>query len=182
MKSRRGLLAAIIFLTGLPVAVLGQMIFGLDAEMLLHFLYAAGFLLISLAVFDFKIARWINLTACLATAALAFIFLLQGVSPLLQNDSLTYFAFQISGQWLEAWLVRLLLLWFAALLWFDSRGKTRILGVIVMAAILCTEIYGFYLSFIGSSLNQQPAILKLFYLPPFVWLLFESKAVVDRGR
>lgn len=175
MKSRKAFLAAVIFLSGAPVAILSQTIFGLDAEMMLHFLFAAGLLLISSAVFDFKIPGWINLTACSATGALAVIFLLQGIGPLIRNDALNYFAFQILGQSLEAWLVRLLLVWFAALLVFDSRGKPRILGFIVTALVFGTEIYSYYLAFVGRSLDTEAAILKLFYLPPFAWLLFESK-------
>jgi hypothetical protein len=175
MKSRRGFLAAIIFLSAIPAAVLCQTIFGIEAEIIIHFVCAAGFALISFAVFDFKIPKWINLTGCLATSGLAVIFLLQGVSPLIQNDSLAYLAFQILGQRVEGWLVRLLLLWFAALLIIDSRGKTRILGFVVMSAVLCTEIYDYYLTYLGTSLNAEAAILKLVYLLPFVWLIFESK-------
>jgi hypothetical protein len=175
MKSRRGFLAAIIFLSAIPAAVLCRMIFSIEAELIIHLACAAGFALISSAVFDFKLPKWINLTGCLATGALAVIFLLQGVSQLAQNDSLTYFAFQILGQWLEAWLVKLLLFWFIALLLFDSSGKTLILGLFVMSILVCTEIYGYYLVNVGTSLDENNAVLKLLYLLPFVWLIFESK-------
>jgi hypothetical protein len=175
MKSRRAFFAAIIFLSAIPAAVLCGMIFGIEAELVIHFACAAGFALISLAVFDFKIPEWINLTVCLAAGGLAIIFLLQGVSQLIQNDSLGYFAFQILGQWLEAWLVKLLLLWFVALLIFDSRGKTRILGLVVMSVVVGAEIYGYYLVYTGTSLNEKTAVLKLLYLLPFIWLIFEGK-------
>ncbi|HVE57087.1 MAG TPA: hypothetical protein VNB22_09680 [Pyrinomonadaceae bacterium] len=175
MKSQRGFFGAIIFLSVLPLAALGQMIFGIEAELIIHFVCAAGFALVSLAVFDFKIPALINWAGCLTAGALAVIFLLQGVSQLVQNDSLGYFVFQILGQRLEAVLVKLILLWFAALLIFDSRGKTRILGFVVMTVVLCTEIYSYYLAYTGSSSDTEAGILKLLYLLPFVWLIFESR-------
>jgi hypothetical protein len=182
IKSRRGFLAAIIFLSALPVALLCQIIFGIEAEPVFHFAGAAGFALTAIAVFDFQIPKWINLPVGLASGALAVIFLLQGVSQLLQNDSLTYVAFQVLGQWLEAWLVKILLLWFAALLLFDSSGRTRILGLVVMFVVLCTELFSYYLAFAGSSLAAEAAGLKLFYLLPFVWLIFESKKKILSER
>jgi hypothetical protein len=174
MKSQRGLIGAILFLSVIPLAVFGQAVFGIDAELIVHFVCALGFALVALAVFDFKISALINRAGCLAAGALAVIFLLQGVSQLIQNDSLSYLVFQVLGQWLEAVLIKLLLLWFAALLFFDSRGKTRILGFVVMTAVLCTEIYSYYLAYTGRSLDTEAAILKLLYLLPFVWLIFES--------
>lgn len=180
MKSRRGFFAANIFLSAIPLAVLCQMIFGIEAELIIHFVCAAGFALVSRAVFDFKIPALLNWIGCLAAGALAVIFLLQGVGQLVQNDSLSYFAFQILGQRLEAVLVKLLLLWFAALLIFDSRGKTRIPGFVAMTAVLCTEIYSYYPAYTGSSSDTKAGILKLLYLLPFVWLIFESKKKADR--
>lgn len=175
MKSLRGFLASVVFLSAIPLAVLCQMFFGIEAEIIFHFAGGVGFALISFSVFDFKIPKWINWTGCISTGALAVIFLLQGVSQLIQNDSLTYFAFQVLGQRLEARLIELLILWFAALLLFDSRGKTKISGFVVMSIVVCTEIYSFYLFYLGTSLDAEAAILKLLYLLPFVWLLFESK-------
>jgi hypothetical protein len=175
MKSPRGFLAAIVFLIAMPVAALCQLFFGIGVEIVLHFVLASGFTLISFAVFDFKIPGWITWTGCTGTSALAAIFLLQGASFLIQNDSLTYLAFQVLGQRLEKWLGDLLLFWFAALLLIDSRGKTKILGFVVMSTIVCVEIYSYYLSYLGTSLDAEAPILKILYLLPFVWFLFESK-------
>lgn len=174
MKSRRGFLAAIIFLSAIPVAVLCRTIFGIEADLILHFACAAGFAFISFAVFDFKVPKWINWSGCAATGALAFIFLLQGASQLIRSDSLTYFVFQILGQRVEAGLVKLLFLWFIALLIFDSRGNSRFFGLVVMSVVFCAEIYGFYLAYGGASLDETNAALKLLYLLPFAWLIFES--------
>jgi len=171
VKSRRGFTAAIVFLSAFPAALLCQTIFGINAELIIHFACAFGFALISLSVFDFKLPRWINWAGCAATLALASIFLLQGAAQLIQNDSLTFFAFAILGQALEARLVDLLLLWFAALLLFDSRGWTRIFGFAAMAIVACAVIYGYYLAYLGA----EASVLKLLYLLPFVWFLLESK-------
>jgi hypothetical protein len=175
MKSPRGFLAAIVFLIAMPVAALCQLFFGIGVEIVLHLVLASGFTLISFAVFDFKIPGWITWTGCAGTSALAAIFLLQGASFLIQNDSLTYLAFQVLGQRLEKWLGDLLLFWFAALLLIDSRGKTKILGFVVMSTVVCVEIYSYYLSYLGTSLDAEAPILKILYLLPFVWFLFESK-------
>lgn len=159
--------------------MLCQIFFGNVGETILHFAFAVGFALISFAVFDFKIPRWINWTGCVSTGILAVIFLLQGISDLLQNDSLTYLALQVLGQRLEAWLIHLFHLWCIALLLIDSRGKTRILGFAVMSVVVCLEIYSYSLAYLGTSLDAEASGLKLLYFLPFVWLLFESKRKIS---
>src|ERR687897_1509285 len=98
MRSPRGFLAAIIFLLALPIAVLYQMLFGNGAAAVLHLAFALGSVLLSFSVFDFKLPRWINWIGCVSAGALAVIFLSQGVADLLQNDSLTYLAYDVLGQ------------------------------------------------------------------------------------
>jgi len=44
-----------------------------------------------------------------------------------------------------------------------------------MTVVLCTEIYSYYLAYTGSSSDTEAGILKLLYLLPFVWLIFESR-------
>lgn len=141
MRSRRGFLAALVFLLGLPIAVLSQMLFGAEVETMIHFLFGAGFALISFSVFDFKTPRWITWIGSASTGALAAIFLLQGVSELIQNESLTHFAFQVLGQRLERVLPDLLIVWFVAMLLTDSQGWTRILGFVVMSIAVGVEVY-----------------------------------------
>lgn len=159
----------------LPVALLYQIFFGNGAEMVLHLVGALGFLLISLSVFDFKISKWINLAGFLASTLLAFVFLLQGISDLIQNDSLTYFAFQILGQRLESALVGLLILWFVLMLLFDSQGKSRIFGLVVMSIIVGLEVISLILAFRNTSLNEEVPASKLLFLLMFIWFLFECK-------
>jgi hypothetical protein len=172
MRSLRGFLAAIVFLSLLPIAVLYQMFFDNGVEIITHLVLALGSVLISFAVFDFKVTSWITWTGCVATSALAAIFLLQGVSLLIQNEALTYLVFQVLGQQLETWLVDVLILWFVALLLMDSQDKTRILGFVALSIIGCFEVYKYSLSYFGAAPAES---LKLLFLLPLVWFLFESK-------
>ena len=80
------------------------------------------------------------------------------------------------GQRLEAWLVDLLIFWFVALLLMDSQGKTRILGFVAMSIIVCLEVYKYSLSYFGDAPAES---LKLLFLLPIVWFLFESKKKIS---
>lgn len=172
MRSRRGFLAALVFLSLLPVAVLYQMFFDNEVEIITHGVLALGSALISFAVFDFKATNWLTWLGCISTSALAAIFLLQGVSLLIQNEALTYLVFQVLGQRLEAGLVDVLLVWFVALLLMDSQGKTRIFGFVAMSIVVCFEIYKYSLAYFGAAPAES---LKLLFLLPMVWFLFERK-------
>lgn len=172
MRSRRGFLAAIVFLSLLPIAVLYQMFFDNGIELITHGVLAVGSVLISFSVFDFKVTSWITWLGCVSMSALAAIFLLQGVSLLIQNDALTYLVFQVLGQQLEAWLVDILIVWFVALLLMDSQGKTRILGFVAISIVVCLEVYKYSLAYFGAAPAES---LKLLFLLPMVWFLFESK-------
>ena len=176
MRSLRGFLAALVFLSLLPIAVLYQMFFDNGIEIITHLVLAVGSVLISFSVFDFKVTSWITWIGCVATSALAAIFLLQGVSLLIQNDSLTYLVFQVLGQRLEGWLVDLLIFWFVAMLLMDSQGKTRILGFVAMSIVVCLEVYKYSLSYFGGAPAES---LKLLFLLPIVWFLFESKKKIS---
>src|SRR5215213_11888820 len=80
MRSPRGFFAALVLLFGIPLALLGQVVFGVDVKITLHFVFALTTGLVALAVFDFKLPRWITWLGSLSSGALAAIFLLQGVS------------------------------------------------------------------------------------------------------
>jgi hypothetical protein len=171
IRSPLGLLAAFTFLVGIPISFGWQILFGSGAGTMIHFVLAAGSLLLAFAVFDFELPRWMNWIGCAAGLALGTIFLLQAVALVLPNQSLNYFAYEVLGQWPEGWLPDVVVLWFVALLVFDSRGKTRILGIVAMSIAVCSELYSHILRFGGTSPTE---ILKLLMLLPFVWLLFES--------
>lgn len=177
MKSPRGFLAAIVFLSTLPVTILYQKLLGNGAEVVIHLALAAGAFLLAFAVFDFnKAPKWINWIGCIASGGLAAIFLLQGIGEYLRNDALTYFVYEILGQWLETFLQDLFFVfWCVAILLIASQGKTKILGAIATLSVICLEVYKYSLAYLGTSLNVEAPGLKLLYLLPFVWILFESK-------
>ncbi len=175
VRSIRGLLGAIVLLLALPIAVLTQALFGSGSELAVHFALAVGSVLVSLSAFDFETPRWVAWIGGISAGGLAAIFLAQGVTQLIQNDSLTYFAYQVLGNWPERSLLSLFILWLVALLLTASRGRTRILGFVVMAIVVCVEVYGYYsLLYTGTDALSETPEFKLLYILPLAWLLLES--------
>jgi hypothetical protein len=171
MRSPLGLLAALTFLLGIPISFGWQILFGSGAGTMIHFVLAAGSLLLAFSVFDFELPRWMNWIGCAAALALGTIFLLQAVALLIPNESLHYFAYEVLGQWPEGWLPDVVILWFVGMLVFDSQGKSRILGIVALSIAVCSELYSHILRFGGTS---DTGSLKLLMLLLFVWLLLES--------
>jgi hypothetical protein len=171
IRSRAGLAASIVFLLLLPIAVLYQALFENGVEIVIHIVLAVGAALLAFAVLDFKTPGWMASVACVSTVLLAVIFALQAVSLSVPNDTLSYLAFRALGQGVEGWLGNLFILWCAAMLFFDSRGKTRIFGFFVVGLAVCEKIYEYFLIYHGEAV---PDALKLILLLLFVWLLLES--------
>jgi hypothetical protein len=171
IRSPLGLLAALTFLLGIPISFGWQILFGSGAGTMIHFVLAAGCVLLAFAVFDFELPRWINWIGCAAGLALGTIFLLQAVALLIPNESLNYFAYEVLGQWPEGWLPDVIILWFVGMLVLDSQGKSRILGIVAVSIAVCSELYSHSVRFGGTS---DTGSLKLLMLLLFVWLLLES--------
>jgi len=150
------------------------MALGAGGGAVIHGALALGSALMSVAVFDFKAPRWATWVGSAALGALAAVFFLQGVSELAHDDSLTYLAYQVIGQRLEGWLGNLFLAWCVVVLVADRRAS-RILGSVAMASVACVKAYAYGLASQGGSLDAQAPILKVLWLMPFVWLLFESR-------
>jgi hypothetical protein len=176
MRSPRGFFAALALLLGIPIALLGQAVFGIDVEITLHFVFALTAGLVALAVFDFKLPRWITWLGSVSSGTVAAIFLLQGVARLVPNEALFYLTYQVFGQGLESALIDGLIIWFVALLLGDSQGKTRLFGGVALALAVGSELYRHSLVYLGA---ESPGILKLTLLLPFVWLLLESKKKIE---
>jgi hypothetical protein len=175
-RSPRGFLGALVLLLALPVAVLTQVLFGSGSGTAMHFALALGCVLVAFSAFDFETPRWVAWIGCVSMSAFAFIFLVQGASSLIGNDSLSYFANQVLGFWPEKVLLSLVVFWLVALLLTASRGKTRLLGFVAMAIVVCVDIYvNFGLLYLGTNPFLETSVVKLPYLLPFVWLLFESR-------
>src|SRR5829696_751070 len=171
IRSTLGLLAALTFLLGIPISFGWQILFGSGAGTMIHFVLAAGSLLLAFAVFDFELPRWMKWIGCAAALALGTIFLLQAVALVIPNESLNYFAYEVLGQWPEGWLPDVVILWFVGMLVLDSQGKSRLLGIVAVSIAVCSELYSHILRYVGTS---DTGSLKLLMLLLFVWLLFES--------
>jgi hypothetical protein len=82
----------------------------------------------------------------------------------------------VLGFWPEKLLLNVIVFWLVALLLTASRGKTRFLGLVIMAVVVCVDIYVYYgLLYLGTNPFLETSVVKLPYLLPFVWLLFESR-------
>lgn len=179
MRSKSGFFAAIAFLSAVPMALLVQTLFNSGAEVVIHFACGLGFLLSSIAVFDFKLPSWMTWIGFLSTFAAGAIFIIQGVSNLMPtNDWLHNLAFQVFGQGLESLFIDLFMLWLIAVLFLDSQGKTRIFGFFVMSIVVILEAYRYRVAFLGGTAAEG---LRLVYFLAIVWLLFESTKKIPFG-
>jgi hypothetical protein len=169
MRSPRGFLGSIVLLLALPVAVLTQVLLGSGSSVAMHVALTVGCTLVALSAFDFQTPRWVAWIGHVAAGAFAAIFLLQAASELVQNDSFSYFALQVLGNWPERVLTTLFIFWLVAVLLSACRGTTRILGFVAMAVVVGVDAYNYVLLY----LDEAPALTAV-YLLPFLWLLSES--------
>ena len=174
MKSSRGFLAAVLFLSALPVAALLQGLLGRGGEIALHFTIAIGSGLLCSAISAFRTPWWATWVGYLSTGSLALIFALQGTSQLLASEVLARVAFQGLGQEVEGWLLNGLILWCLVALMTDGHAKTRVVGLLAVSLAAGVRFYAALLSWRGASLETTAPLLKVLYLMPFVWLLFAS--------
>jgi hypothetical protein len=175
MRSPRGFLGSLVLLLALPIAVLTQILFGGGSAIAIHVALAAGCVLVSLSAFDFGTPRWLAWIGCVSMGAFAAIFLVQAASTLVGNESFSYFANEVLGFWPEKLLLSSITFWLVGMLLTASRGRTRILGFVAMAIVVCVEAYVYFgLLVLGTNPFLETAVVKLPYLLPFVWLLFES--------
>jgi len=172
MKSRRGVFAAVALLLALPVAVLGQVLFGASSETVVHLVGAVGFALLAPAFFDFALPRRIAWAGAAAAAAMAAIFAHQALSTVVPDETLHRIAFQLLGNHPERIALDVLLACLLAVCLIESRGALRLLGVLTLLTAVAAEAYAVSLVLSGTAANAE---LKLLYLLPLVWLLLESR-------
>jgi hypothetical protein len=170
MRSPRGFVGSIVLVLALPVAVLIQVLLGSGSSLAMHVMLTVGCTLVALSAFDFGTPRWVAWVGRAAAGAFAAIFLLQAASELMRNDAFSHFALQVLGNWPERVLITLFALWLVGVLLSGSRGKTRILGFVVMALVVGVDAYNYVLFYL-----EEPPGLTAVYLVPFVWLLLESR-------
>jgi hypothetical protein len=175
MRSPRGFAGSLGLVLALPIAVLTQVLFGGGSGLAIHLALAAGCVLVSLAAFDFGTPRWLAWAGCVSANAFAAIFLVQAASSLVGNEAFSYFANEVLGFWPEKLLLSLITIWLVGVLLTASRGRTRFLGFVAMSMVVCVEAYVYFgLLYLGTNPFLETAAVKLPYLLPFVWLLFES--------
>ena len=176
MRSPAGFLGAIVILMALPLAVLTQVLFGSGSGIAVHIALAVGSMLVALSAFDFGTPRWLAWIGCVSASAFAAIFLVQNASALVGNEQFSYFANQVLGLWGEKVLLSLLTIWLVGVLLTASPGKTRLLGFLVMAIVVCVDLYvDLSLLLLGTNPFLETPVVRLAYLLPFVWLIFESR-------
>jgi hypothetical protein len=168
-------LGSLVLLLALPIAVLTQVLVGSGSAIAIHVALATGCVLVAFSVFDFGTPRWLAWVGCVSAGAFGAIFVSQAASSLIGDESFSYFANEVLGFWPEKILLSLLTIWLVGMLLTASRGRTRILGFVAMAMVVCIEAYVYFgLFFLGTNPFLETALVKLPYLLPFVWLLFES--------
>ena len=170
MRSTRGLAATITLLLTVPAAIAVAVITGGGAEPIIHFGIGAGMVMLATAAFDFGLPRPVAWFGAVTAGTFGGIFLLQGIADAIGNPDLYHFAFFVLGQQLERVLPDLIVVWFIALLLLGSEGKTRILGWVVMTVVVVGEIA----TLAGPLVGIDVPDIKVRWLLPFVWLLFES--------
>ena len=171
MRSRSAVAGALVVLLGVPLAIIGAAEFENAAEAIVHFALGASFALFARAAFDFGLPSWVSTLSFAAIGVLAIVFLLQAAADLTHSVQLRHLAYDILGQRFEKILGYGFLFWCAALLAWSSKGWTKVVGAVVLAIIVCVELYSFAMTSGGS---RAPEALKLLYLPLFVWLLAEG--------
>ena len=172
MRSPRGFAASIVLILGVLSAAAAAVTFDRGADAIIHLTLGASFILFAFAVFDFSSLGRARITAGAAIGTLGAVFLLQAASDLTDSTLLDYLAYDLLGQRFEKLLGFAFLAWCLALLLVESRGKTKLLGIITMAAVVCVEAYGHGAAYLGGA---APGALKLLYVPLFIWLLLESR-------
>lgn len=174
MRSRRGLAASLVFLLALPLTALCEALFGTGTGPVIHGALALGSALMAFAVFDFDTPKWATWVTSASVGVLAGVFFLQGLSELIPNAALAELAYHLLGQWLEGGLVELFMAW-CVLVWVvDAQVRAKTLGIVAMATVASVRVYSHVLAYQGTSLDAQAPMLKVLWLLPFVWLLFES--------
>ena len=171
MRSQLGLAAAVAGLLTYPAAIAAGMLMGGGAATaVVHFVLGSAFVLLSVAMFDFGLARGVTWLGAAAAAVFGGTFLLQGVADLTGIAALHWLAFDVLGQQLERILPDVVYIWFAALLLTGSAGASRLVGWVIVPTLLGLELA----ILVGAQIGIDVAFIRATIFLPFVWLLIES--------
>ncbi len=168
MRSKSGLIGAIVLILGVPLALGSAIAFnGAGASEIIHIALAASFFLFAFAVFDFRLAPWLRWALAAGSAVLAAIFLMQAVAELTHSSEIGSVAYGVLGQSLEKWLGYLFIVWCAVICVIHATGILRIAGLLALALVVGAEVYGFVVQAGGEAPSQA---LKFLYLPLIAWV------------
>jgi hypothetical protein len=170
-RSRAAIASGIAMLAALPLAIATALALGGGDGVVVHGILGLGMTFLLVATGDFRMPRAITWIGRLGIAALGTIFFLQGLADAVQWQPLSMIAYDVIGQFIEKAAIYPVLLWFAGLLAYDSKGKSRLFGALVLGALLAAELYSLWTVLSGGS---PDVLLRALYLLPFVWLLFEG--------
>jgi hypothetical protein len=178
-RSWPGVLGAVTVLLALPLAVLSEVLLGPAASgTVVHLALGLGVALVAVSTSQLGLPRWLARVGGTTATALSAVFLLQGLTDLTQSGSLSGLAYGILGQWPEKALGDLLLAWFIAVNALVGRGKTRLLGWLVLSVVSTYELAR---SLPGVTVDADMPGLRALLLLPFVWFISEA-AKRRRGR
>jgi Putative auto-transporter adhesin, head GIN domain len=171
MRSRFGAAAAATVIASIVGGIAAGATVGDEASRsIIHFGVGTGFLLLALAMFDFRVNRVITVIGATAAAIFGGTFVLQGIADLVGSEALSYLAFDVLGHALERILPDLVLAWFAALLLTGSHGRSRLLGWLIVPAVIGLEVAGA----VGPLIGRDVPFLKIHLFLPVIWLFAES--------
>ena len=156
MRSTRAFIGAATVVLSYAAAIAVQQLFGTGADTVIHLVTGTGFLVVAASVFDLELPRWVNVVGAVAAGAFGLLFVLQGVADLTQLEWLRYLAFDVLGQHVERLLPDAVYLWFVALLLGDSRGRSRVLGWVVMIVVVGAELATLVTLLAASGKRGQP--------------------------
>jgi len=169
--SIRAASGALVLLLALPLTAGIEMLFPGHDEVVIHMLLALGTLMLGLSVFDFATPRWVSWIGGAAACALAFIFFLQGLAALTQNEALRSVAFSTElGGWGEAITVSLVMAWLVAVARTQGRGLTMLAGAVPSLLVIAISAWSLF----GVPLGGTPPWARAIVLLPMAWLLFVS--------
>lgn len=178
MQSVAGLVGSLVMLLGALVATaIGAA--GGNAELVFHLVLGASLVVLARSPFDFSGPAWIKVVACAAMGLLAAVFLLQAASDLVPSEQLRHAAFDLLGQRVERVLGYAFIGWCLSVVMMHSKGLTRLLGGVILTAVVAAEIYG---AVVVSGGGEVPGTLKLVSLLLFVQLVLESAKARPAGQ
>jgi hypothetical protein len=170
-RSPAAIASGVIMLAALPFAILTALTFGGGDGVVVHVLFGFGMTFLLLATRDFRMPTAITWIGRAGIAGLGLIFFLQGLADAVPWPPIVTVAYDVFGQVIERVSIYPILAWFAGLLAFDSAGKTKVMGALVLGLLVAVEIHSLVTMLMG---GMPDILLRALYLLLFAWLALEG--------